>query len=339
MVEKCNIRDSELAQALEVTLERVYEICEIFDADPDDEWELNEGEHFTWANHALKQRRFSPEGAYEICKYINENEGRSLFRRFRRWLNRRDERLKQLLVEKKFIEVIDNSEALVFSGGRAYMRPRYTRQLLGLGKRQDVLNRAFQQEIKTPTKPEPLQLEKHFIQEGDIICFSGMGISRVSANLGVTLTNHHRRAWCTLVSERSIAALQEVVDEREARAKEIKKIMDKAKTAAKKTCQITGVKCGPANPFPLAVHHVYDQKNYPHLADNPHNLLVIQQSIHNDFHQWMGGFGISCTVDDLEQYIETFSSSLFPDSAHSRKRMAQALKRVDRIRKTVRPLA
>jgi hypothetical protein len=339
MADKCNIRDNELAQALEVSLERIYEICELFDQDPDDEWELNEGEHFTWASHSLKQRRFSPEGAYEICKYINENEGRNLLRRFRRWLNGRDERLKQLLVEKKFIEVIDRSEALVFNGGRAYMRPRYTRQLLGLGRRQDILNRAFQQEIKTTTKAEPLQLEKHFIKEEDAVCFSGMGISRVSANLGVTLTNHHRRAWCQLVSQRSIAALQEVVDEREDRKLEIQKAMAKAKTAAKQTCQITGIKKGPANPFQLAVHHVYDQNNYPHLADHPHNLLVMQGNIHKDFHQWLGGFSVSCTVDDLERYIETFSSSLFPNSAYSGKRMAKALKRIEKIRKTVRPLA
>jgi hypothetical protein len=338
MVEKCNIRDSELAQALEVTLERVYEICEIFDEDPDDEWELNEGEHFTWANHALKQRRFSPEGAYEICKYINENEGRSLFRRFRRWLNRRDERLKQLLVEKKFIEVIDNSEALVFSGGRAYMRPRYTRQLLGLGRRQDVLNRAFEQEQKT-AKGEPLQLEKHFIKEENAVCFSGMGISRVSANLGVTLTNHHRRAWCQLVSQRSIAALQEVVDDWKEEEEKIKLAMDRAKRDARQTCQITFIRRGPANPFSLAVHHVYDRQNYPHLAAKLENLIVMQDSIHKDFHQWMGGNSMSCTVDDLEQYIYTFSSSLFPESTNSRRNMSRVLKRIKNIRKTVRPLA
>lgn len=337
MAEKCNIRDYELAQALEVSLERIYDICNIFDRDPDDEWELNEGEHFTWANYSLKQRRFSPEGAYEICKYINENEGRNLFRRFRRWLNGRDERLKQLLVEKKFIEVIDSSNALVFSNGRAYMRPRYTRQLLGLGRRQDILNRALQQEIKT-TKAEPLQLEKHFIQEDDAVCLSGMGIARVSANLGITLTNQHRRAWCQLVSQRSIAALQEVIDDREAKKLEVQKAMAKAKKTAGKTCQLTSEERGPANPFSLAVHHVYDQRNYPHLADHPHNLLVMKESIHKDFHQWMGGNGVSCTIEDLEQYVETFSTSLFPDSPLSRQRMAKALKRIEKIRRTVRPL-
>lgn len=338
MAEKCTIRDKELSQALEVSLQRIYDICELFDKVPDDKWELIEGEHFSWANQSLGQRRFSPEGAYEICKYINENEGRQLLRRFRRWLSGRDERLKQLLVEKKFIEVVDSKDALIFVHNRAYMRPRYTRRLLGLGNRQDVLNRAFQGEIKA-AKAEPLQIDKHFIKDGDAICLSGMGIARVSANLGTTLTNHHRRAWCELVSQRAVAAIQEVIDEREAREIQITRAMAKAKTAANKTCQITGDKCGPANPFNLAVHHVYDRKNYPRLADHPFNLIVIQDSLHKDFHQWMGGNGVGCTVDDLEKYIDTFSASLFPNSAIGRRHMANALRRIEKIRRMVRPLA
>ncbi|MEA5448562.1 hypothetical protein VB780_08305 [Leptolyngbya sp. CCNP1308] len=338
MAEKCTIRDNELSQALEVSLQRIYDICELFDKVPDDKWELIEGEHFSWANQSLGQRRFSPEGAYEICKYINENEGRQLIRRFRRWLSGRDKKLKQLLVEKKFIEVVDSKDALIFVHDRAYMRPRYTRQLLGLGNRQDVLNKAFQGEIKA-TKAEPLQLEKHFIKDGDAVCLSGMGIARVSANLGATLTNHHRRAWCELVSQRVTAALQDIVEDRKNRKKLIQQAEERAKKAADKTCQITGERRGPANPINLAVHHVYDRQNYPHLADHPYNLIVIQESVHKDFHQWLGGNGRGCTVDDLERYIDTFSASLFPDSTTGRKHMSKALRRIEKIRRMVRPLA
>ncbi|MBD1877075.1 hypothetical protein H6F75_26675 [Nodosilinea sp. FACHB-131] len=338
MTEKCTIRDNELSQALEVSLQRIYDICDFFDQVHDDKWELTEGEHFSWANQSLKQRRFSPEGAYEICKYINENEGRQLFRRFRRWLSGRDEKLKQLLVEKKFIEVVKSKDALIFVNDHAYMRPRYTRQLLGLGNRQDVLNKAFQGEIRA-TEAEPLQLEKHFIKDGDAICLSGMGIARVSANLGTTLTNHHRRAWCELVSQRVTTALQDVVEDRKNRPILIEQAKEKAKRAAKQTCQITGEKRGPANPINLAAHHVYDCQNYPHLADHPYNLIVIKESVHKDFHQWLGGNGRGCTVDDLERYIDTFSASLFPDSSIGRRHMGNALKRIERVRQMVRPLA
>lgn len=338
MTENCTIRDKELSQALEVSLQRIYDICKFFDQVSDDKWELTEGEHFAWASQSMGTRRFSPEGAYEICKYINENEGRQLLRRFRRWLSGRDEKLKQLLVEKKFIEVVASKDALIFVHDRAYMRPRYTRQLLGLGTRQDVLNKAFQGEIRA-TEAEPLQLEKHFIKDGDAICLSGMGIARVSANLGTTLTNHHRRAWCELVSQRVTTALQDVAEDRINRPKLIRQAKDKAKAAANKTCQITGQKQGPANPISLAAHHVYDCQNYPHLVDHPYNLIVMEESIHKEFHQWLGGNARGCTVEDLERYIDTFSASLFPDSTTGRKHMNNALKRIEKIHKMVRPLA
>ncbi len=335
MSEKCNIRDYELAAALEITLERVYEICQEFDKDPNDDWNLVEGEHFVWSRKAIRQRRFSPEGAYAICKYINEHEGRRLFRRFRRWLNRRDEKLKQLLVEKKFIEVTQDSNSFVISGGKVFLRPPYVRNLLGLGKRQDVLTKAFNEEIKT-SNPEPLQLDKHFIEDGSSKYLSGMGISRVAVNLSLKLTKQHRRDWCQLVGERAISALHEVVEDREERVKRVERAKKKAKTAAKNTCQITGLCCSPLNLFDLAVHHVYDQETYPQLADHPFNLLVIRADIHKEFHQWMGGNHVSCTVDDLQRYIETFAASLFPDADGAT--MAKTLKRLEKIRKMVKPI-
>jgi len=41
------IKDKDLATALEISLERLYEIIGIFDADSHDEWELKEDDHFT----------------------------------------------------------------------------------------------------------------------------------------------------------------------------------------------------------------------------------------------------------------------------------------------------
>ncbi len=42
------IRDKELAEALKITLDRLYEIIEIFNKDPNDEWELRKDDHFIY---------------------------------------------------------------------------------------------------------------------------------------------------------------------------------------------------------------------------------------------------------------------------------------------------
>lgn len=352
MAKKFNIKDTELAQALEISLERVYDICNIFDADPDDDWELIEQEHFVWNNKHLKQRRFSPEGAFEICKYIDTHEGKNILRSLRRWLMGKDKKIRSMLVAKRIIEITDEPRAILFEEGKAFLYPRYARELLGLYRRQDILNRAFQEEqrgglLSTNSRREPLQEGKHFIkryewdsrqkQEVARICFGGAGIARIGENLSRTLTQKHRREWCELVARQTPTALKEVVEEKDRWEVRVQKAMKRAKTHAKGRCQLTFRKKGPADPFDLAVHHVFDRKNYPYLADILENLIVIDAQIHNDFHSWMGGKQVSCTVDDLERYIEEFSASLFPDDNDGRM-MFKAVQRINRIRQRVHPL-
>jgi hypothetical protein len=341
MIDKFNIKDKELGQALEISLENIYEICDFFDSDPNDDWELKENEHFQWSNKSLGQRRFSPSGAFEICKYLETKEQNKIWKRFRRWLTRRDARLRSMLVVKKIVEIIDDvefidrSKSVIIQNDRAYLRPRYTRELLGLGRRQDILNRAFEAEQKEVNR-EPLQIDKHFIIHEDQVCFAGAGIARIGENLGTTLTQKHRREWCILVAEKTPFALKKVFEDYHDWEKKIKKAMDKAKKDANRQCQITWEKITPANPFNLAVHHVFDKNNYPHLATEPNNLIVMNDNLHKDFHIWMGGTKVSCTVEDLEKYIETFSTSLFPDD--DGEKMTKTLMRIKRIKNRVNPL-
>jgi hypothetical protein len=100
-----NVTGSELAKALDITQDELYDICEIFDGDPDDDWELIEGVHFQWGTY--KSRIFSYEGAVEICNYLEEEDskkkvlsGRSEFsnptHQFKQWFFQRDRRLKDL---------------------------------------------------------------------------------------------------------------------------------------------------------------------------------------------------------------------------------------------------
>ncbi|PZV10949.1 MAG: hypothetical protein DCF22_15545 [Leptolyngbya sp.] len=85
---KCNITDKELAEALEISLKHLMTICQDFDADPNDDWELTLGIHFQWGVYG--SRVFSAEGAVAICNYLERNyQERPLLQRWKRWLLQR----------------------------------------------------------------------------------------------------------------------------------------------------------------------------------------------------------------------------------------------------------
>ena len=155
---QCNITAKELAKALDIKEEKLYDICDFFDEDPDDDWELIENLHFNWGSHG--SRIFSYEGAVEICNFLEENkEQRSVFTNFKRWFLQRDKRLKGLMISKRVEEAITASGQIRWTGDRAFLHPRSCRKILGLGTRQDVLNQAFiklirseNTEIESPRK-------------------------------------------------------------------------------------------------------------------------------------------------------------------------------------------
>ncbi|MFM7908732.1 MAG: hypothetical protein ACKPA9_27350, partial [Microcystis sp.] len=70
MPQKANtfmIRDTELAQWFSITLEKLEKIVDIFDADPNDDWDLVEGDDYQFVNKEKKLRNFSPKGAFKIA--------------------------------------------------------------------------------------------------------------------------------------------------------------------------------------------------------------------------------------------------------------------------------
>ncbi|MBF2083644.1 hypothetical protein [Thermoleptolyngbya sp. C42_A2020_037] len=335
---KFNITDKELAEALDISLDKLADICEFFDSDPDDDWDLKEGEHFTWATHGA--RVFSPEGAVEICNYLEENkEERPFFKRFERWIFRRDQRLKGLMISKRIQEVSTLEGQLVFVNGRAFLSPRACRDVLGLGKRQDVLNRAFQ-EVQRPkdgnTERESLKpREDFFDEETKGRHFSGTGIALISKHLGSSLTQKHRREWMKVVSEYAPKALGTLEKHEMERKKRIEAAMERVRKQANGKCQLTGRRKS-VDKFDLEVHHLFDKCAYPQLADIETNLIAIRSDIHAHFHKWMGGSHVSCTVEDMERYIEEFGTSLF--SGDDAEKAVLAAQRLSSAKKMLRAL-
>ena len=310
---KFNITSEELAEALDIELERLIDICDFFDSDPDDDWELTEGIHFEWGGFG--SRTFSPEGAVEICKYLEENwNERSAFNRLKRWLLRRDQRLKGLMVAKRVQESSEVPGQLVFLGRRAFLGPRACREVLGLGRRQDVLNRTFSEIMKSEnTDIEPLKINEDFFKDEDEHrYFSRSGIALVGKQLNTTLTRKHRRDWAKVVEEYAPRALKAIEEHEAAKGRHIQQAMDRVRRQANGRCQLTNRRRSVAR-INLEVHHLFDKKTYPQFADREDNLIAIGNDIHQHFHKWMGGPHASCTVEDMERYIEEFGNVLFPE--------------------------
>jgi hypothetical protein len=310
---KCNITDKELADALDITVDKLVDICEFFDSDPDDDWELVEGIHFERGPFGSKI--FSPEGAVEVCNYLEQNkEERPLLKRWKRWLLQRDRKLKGLMISKRVQEIsILGSSYLIYQSGKAFLAPRACREVLGLGKRQDILNRTFQELQRSENiEIEPLKINEDFLlEENDQRFLSRSGLAAVGKHLGVRLTQRHRQEWVKVVADYAPKALMTLEKYEADKEKRIKIAMDKVRKQANKRCEITNRKQA-VYKFDLEVHHLFDKKSYPQVADMEVNLIAIASDIHAHFHQWMGGCNVSCTVEDMEKYIEEFSNALFP---------------------------
>jgi len=313
-VGKFNITDKELAEALEVTVDRLLDICDFFDADPDDDWELIKGVHFE--RGPLGSRVFSPEGAVEICHYLEHNQAeRPLLKRWKRWLLQRDRKLKGLMVAKQIQEIssLGNGQ-IIFRSDRAFLAPRACREVLGLGRRQDILNRTFAEiQRRENTEIEPMQIEVDFLlNEAEEKYLSRLGLASVGKQLGVRLTQRHRQEWVKVVAEYAPKALTALEKHEADKHQRIAKAMERVRRQARGRCQITNRRQA-AHGFKLDVHHLFDRNTYPQFADMEINLIAIEANIHTHFHQWLGGNHMSCTVEDMERYIEAFNNSLFPN--------------------------
>jgi 5-methylcytosine-specific restriction endonuclease McrA len=320
-----NVTDDELAKALDITKDELYNICDIFDDDPDDSWELIEGAHFQWG--AYKTRIFSYEGAVEICNYLEEDDskkkvlsGRSKFskftRDFKRWFFQRDRALKGLMVTKRVQETSRQPGHLVMINNRAFLHPRSCRQILGLGTRQDILNRTFVELVRSENiEIEPPRKDYDFLDHGGRgRYFSGSGLALIGKQLSQKFTQKHRRIWAEVVSEyapKAVAYIEKI--ERE-KPNEIKSKMDKVRKSANGKCQVSGRRQS-VEKFDLEVHHIYDRKTYPQVAEDENNMIAIASDIHTEFHKWVSEkkckSNEGCTVDDFIEFIEERSQQIF----------------------------
>ncbi|TRV44231.1 MAG: hypothetical protein EWV53_09390 [Microcystis panniformis Mp_MB_F_20051200_S9] len=300
------IREAELIQWLSISHKRLDEIVSFFDADPNDDWDLVEGDDYQFVNKEKKLRNFSPKGAFKIASYIEKNEKRGIFYKFKEFFTKHDQKIRRSLARKSiFAELTDSGEIQVYQGVAMIHKQSLRRILETNGSKLNKTVNHLQQRTD-----KPLELGVDFYEdEKREFWFSESGIVMISKSMSETLTNKSRQEMCKTIAmefPRAFKEIQEHLDDDTKQKIEIEKAKKRAKTRDKNTCQVTGQKPDKDVKFNLAVHHLYSVQKYPHLATLDLNLVTIKEEIHQEFHGNLGGFHQPCTIEDFIEFLHVY---------------------------------
>ena len=219
---KFPITDKQLLQALGITGDRLIDIEKFFDTH--EEWTLEEGVHYKVLIQANDTRAYSYEGAHAIAKYLKKTEQKGFWESFIEWITGFKERLRRSLVKQRIVEVIDHPGKLVRMKNRYFITKRDFKEICGTS-----YPKLFQAFNEVQSSSRPLILDKEFADIDGVRYYSLAGIVKLSKNLGNTLTQVHRREWCTDVSAVADQTIRESVQWWEDYDKEIKRAMTRAK--------------------------------------------------------------------------------------------------------------
>ncbi len=296
--ERFTIKDQELADWFSIQLQRLDEIVDFFDADPNDEWDLVEKKDYIFINKKMKSRNFSPQGALKIAAYLEQNETRGIIYRIKDFITQHDARIRKSIARKIITEeLIDNGKIIVHHNIAMIHKQSVRRILETNGAKMNATFREIQ------ASHQPLELDKDYAEIENEYWFGERGVLLMSKRMSETLKNKSRQQACKIIwgefPKQFKTLSQSLVND----AQEIQKAKNKAKRRDQETCQITGRKPANHDQFNLAVHHLYCSKKYPHLATVDVNLITIAEKIHKDFHGSLGGFDKPCTLDDFIEFV------------------------------------
>jgi len=296
------IREKELAEALKITPERLDEIIAFFNSDPNDEWYLRENDHFIYLNQSWKNRLFSEHGAFAIAKYMETIEEISIWGHITEFIARRKKLIRDQLIQQK---VRDNSSSLTTRNNRHFLLKKNIVKIVCTSTSR--LNTAFRDIQKSDN---PMVIYEDFDDIEGARYYSLSGFEKLSKELATKLKDKDRREWCAAAEVlNSNNDLKKIISYEERKEQEINWAKKVAKERDRYSCQITGQKQTKHNTFNLAVHHIFSQEHYPHLATSMDNMITLAEDVHKEFHNWNGGNKAACTIDDLIRFV----NELYPE--------------------------
>ena len=298
------ITSQELCKILGINATQLHDIELLFDADPDDEWELIQKKDYKIVVASTGLREYTESGAYTIAKYLEAHPHKGFWRKLidniTEWFLHTKKKINQSFVKSK---ILNNSSSLIKRSDFFFISKKDVVKILGT--RSDYLKKM--DEKARNTNFSLIKDEDYQEIDGDFY-YSLSGISKLSLVFAENLSVKNRREWCKDVSEVIEPQIDSIVKQIKERDKNMQKVMKYVKeNIDKKTCQVTLEKKVPAATFQLTVHHLYSKNQYPHLIDNPTNLITIKSEVHDQFHfHFMGGADKVCTIDNFIAFVQSY---------------------------------
>ena len=334
--------DKEAAKHLGIPVSKLYRICDFFDSDSEDAWDLIEGESFEHEPGQAGKRRFYEEGVMAIAKYLEETEGGSFLARLKEFFTHHRARVTRALVQRRIIQVTQDRATLVIRGDLVFLHERSVMKVLGTNAkgivgavrriekedadalhRDSLANQTTPGGAVSPTRGLKINLDfasfddmegRHWSQSGIVL------LARTMYENG--RITKPRKAWVKSVAEvaeECFEVQRKVLESHEAR---VRVAMQRARSKAK-ACAVTQQKpkASDRNPIELEVHHLFDAATRPDLAALEDNLLVINSALHRNFHKWIGNQ--PCEPKDFVDYLLHNELTHFEGSPSTRSRQEQ----------------
>ncbi|WP_126147488.1 hypothetical protein [Synechococcus elongatus] len=330
MIEQTLLSDKETARALRISIKKLANICRKFDENPDDEWELNEGEHFEWIIRH-KQRYFYEQGAVAIAKYLEVTEGNNIIDKLIEFVTHRRKAIRRALVLRKISQEA-KSELAVVSSNTLFLHRKSTIRILETNGK--GVNSAISR-IQSDNSYEGAEIMakgRDFDEFENEQYFSKYGILKLAKDMQVSIRSKSRQAWLEAVIEEIEPGLDTQYKKLISRNQAIKKAIAAAKRAAYHRCQVTGEECGEGAKFDLHGHHLFSKESRDDLATNLDNILVIKEEVHDAYHKWhsINYSGQPCTPASFIEYLQMFHAGML-DNPKSKKRFLDLIERLENL--------
>ena len=312
------LTDRESAKILGIKINQLYDTVDFFDRYDDDPWDLVEGEHFEFIQSTgdYQERRFTEEGIEAIAKYL-EGDREGVIDRVMEMFTHRKRKRKQMLVSRRITQELIEANGIVHASGELLFVDRRTSikvlQTNGLG-----INNAVDRLVKLDSLDgqEGLELEKHFVlDESGEKAWSQKGLASIAMDMKVNSSiTKSRRAWVSAVGEVVEDCFRKELKRLSSADLRVTKAIKHAKRAARDTCQVTGSRKARGRQLTLDGHHLFNKSSRPDLADLHENILILESSIHADFHSWQSRRGAKCEPKDFLEYLSTARFDLIDPS-------------------------
>ncbi|NEO84394.1 MAG: hypothetical protein F6J87_09095 [Spirulina sp. SIO3F2] len=263
---------------------------------------LVEEQHFIYHDRRKQIRLFSQAGVLAIASYLDTLATFSLpetaVRTVLALLEQQEIRKIDASIRRT---ILQNSSSLRHHNDLHWLSTTDTTKIL-----KTTSSRLAEAQGAIEFSGEAMLVGRHMAEFEGIQYFSLAGLVMLSLELKRSLKSPDRQRYCGRIPKVAPPVVEYLALAPAPSRQAIESAKRFAKKRDKQTCQITGEEPNKFNRLKLAAHHLFDQNTYPVLADEPMNLITISDELHEEFHQWLGGKGKSCTVDDFIQFVEAF---------------------------------